>query len=199
MVLKTEHRWMILAAALLLTVVAIYFPGQEENGANSIELANPGRPKHVGIKPGMGDATSKPISQMMDLPDLSKKQEDGAPDNGKSADLFLPHAWYVPPPPKPVVQAEAVEAPTVPPLPYVYMGKMDDTPDGELIFLAGNNKVMNVKIGDVIENDWRLESEDARSLQFTYVPLEANVSLLKSTKQVKPIAQVPVEDQGSAE
>ena len=110
-----------------------------------------------------------------------------------SLDLFKPHDWYVvskpdgapPPPPKPVA----------PEAPFTYLGKLEDTPEGTKFFLSENNKVYSVGIGQNIENLWRLDAEDATTLNLTYLPLGLPQTLPKSSR---PAAPAEYGDQGSS-
>lgn len=110
-----------------------------------------------------------------------------------SPDLFKPHDWYVvskpdgpsPPPPKPVA----------PEAPFTYLGKLEDTPEGTKFFLTENNKVYSVGIGQNIENLWRLDAEDATTLNLTYLPLGLPQTLPKSSR---PAAPAEYGDQGSS-
>lgn len=99
------------------------------------------------------------------------------------SNLFETHSWYVPPPaPKSAAAAEPPPKPTAPAVPYAYIGKLEDTPDGTLFMLTANNKVYTVKQGDVIDRVWKLEKEDTASLHFTYIPLALPKALSKAAK-----------------
>jgi hypothetical protein len=118
------------------------------------------------------------------LPDLTQKHlfvEDKAK---KTQDLFKGHAWYVPPPPpKPVpVKVEPPPPPAAPPVPFFYMGKLEQAPQATQVFLTANNKVMSVTVGKNVDTLWRLDKEDANTLTFTYLPLGLTKSLSKAMR-----------------
>jgi hypothetical protein len=101
----------------------------------------------------------------------------------KAVDLFKVQSWEVikkvkpgPPPP-----------PMAPPAPFVYMGKLEDTPKGTQLFLLANNRVITVMTGEKIDAVWRLDAEDANSIRLTYLPLNLPQTLTKNAKQINAI------------
>jgi hypothetical protein len=99
----------------------------------------------------------------------------------KPKDIFEVHAWAEPvamkkskllPPP----------APVAPPVPFLYMGKIEDSPQGTLLFLMGNNKMYSVALGGKVDNFWRLDTEDGQKLTLTYLPLNLSQTLSKTQK-----------------
>jgi hypothetical protein len=101
----------------------------------------------------------------------------------KAVDLFKVQSWEVikkvkpgPPPP-----------PMAPPAPFVYMGKLEDTPKGTQLFLLANNRVITVMTGEKIDAVWRVDAEDANSIRLTYLPLNLPQSLTKNAKQINAI------------
>jgi len=118
------------------------------------------------------------------LPDLTQKHlfvEDKAKT---TQDLFKGHAWYVPPPPpKPVpVKVEPPPPPAAPPVPFFYIGKLEQAPQATQVFLTVNNKVLSVTTGKNVDTLWRLDKEDANSLTFTYLPLGLTKVLSKALR-----------------
>ena len=86
------------------------------------------------------------------------------------AGLFGPHSWYVPPPlPPPVAYA--------PPLPFVFLGSY--TPDGaaSVFFLTRDDRVYDVKVGDLIDGIYEVTGAANGQLTFNYMPLNQQQSL----------------------
>jgi hypothetical protein len=106
----------------------------------------------------------------------------------KPNDLFKVHSWIVVPPVKKVKPAPP-PPPVAPPAPFVYMGKLEDTPKGTLIFLLANNMLFSVVKGDKINPLWRLDGEDMNSIHLTYIPLGLTQLLSKSARGM--IASAP--------
>lgn len=97
-------------------------------------------------------------------------------DIGVTGDSFGAKSWVIvppAPPPAPVV----VEAPRAPPLPFRYMGQVDDGRGNRTFFLLRGTATLSVAVGDGIDNTYRLESADNGILHFTYLPLKVRQSL----------------------
>lgn len=97
------------------------------------------------------------------------------------ADLFAPHNWYVAPPAlTPQALAPRVSlpppAPIAPPLPFHFIGKLDNS--GEVqIFLQNGEQLYTVRVGDVIDNTYRVEVIQQALMTLTYLPLHISQSL----------------------
>jgi hypothetical protein len=127
--------------------------------------------------------TVESVEPATTLPVLARPE--GNNDEKPANNLFEAHTWYVPPPAsKTATVAEPLPRPTAPAVPYAYIGKLEDMPEGTLFMLSANNKVYTVRQGEVIDRVWRLEKEDASSLHFTYLPLALPKALSKAAKPV---------------
>ena len=100
-----------------------------------------------------------------------------------AADLFKVQSWEVIKKVKPAPPAP----PMAPPAPFVYMGKLEDTPKGTQLFLLANNRVITVIKGEKIDTLWRVDAEDANSIRLTYLPLNLPQTLTKNAKQINAI------------
>lgn len=101
-----------------------------------------------------------------------------------SHNLFVVHSW-APPPPKLIIKAEVAPPPVAPEAPFFYMGKLEESED-KLFFLVTQQKLFHVRLGEQINAEWRLDSEDNQFLQLTYLPLGLPQRLSKLKKQVNP-------------
>jgi hypothetical protein len=223
--MRPNQRWMILGGLLALTLIAMYLvqePAEEsvsQAGAKQENARQAISPKDGSLKessptkvtqeqnPQPATFANNPSSQsaikvaeeaISVLPDLTQKHlfvEDKAK---KTQDLFKGHAWYVPPPPpKPVpVKVEPPPPPAAPPVPFYYMGKLEQAPQATQVFLTGNNKVLSVTIGKNVDTLWRLDKEDANTLTFTYLPLGLTKAL---SKALRPPAGAKVADQNNSD
>jgi hypothetical protein len=87
-----------------------------------------------------------------------------------------------PPPPKPVPPPPP-PPPVAPPFPYQWVGRWQEPQAApvaplaakpaarELAVIAGPNQTWVVKVGDVIEGQWRIDAVTETSVQVTYLPL----------------------------
>jgi hypothetical protein len=93
-------------------------------------------------------------------------------------DLFAPHVWEHKA--APVAQAAVVvapAAPTAPPLPYTFMGQIQKHGEKTVYFLSQGDRVMDVKVGDIVDGSWHVDSVSDTQLLLTYIPLKTQQSL----------------------
>ena len=94
------------------------------------------------------------------------------PENGYFA------AWAPPPPPPPPPAPKQVAAPpqppaapVAPPFPYQLIGRLVEG-DQALALLAGPQRSLAVKAGDVVDGQWRVDQVNERGLSLTWLPAE---------------------------
>jgi len=114
--------------------------------------------------------TRLPAVEDIDLGKLDERTQ-GSDAQESKVDAFAPRNF------SPVVpaQAQAAAKPTVPPLPFRYIGKMLDG-DKLAVFLMNGNESMAVAAGDRI-GDYRVEKVTDAEIVFTYLPMKAKQSL----------------------
>lgn len=177
---KFSMRNLMLYGALALTLSTVaWLQSQDQNTDDTVQIVASRSPSRPAGAENPAQAAGHSVTQASSADDPQEAEAD------EVIDLFSPHAWYVPPPPKAIV-AESPPRPTTPPAPFAYMGKMEDTPQGTLIFLSANNKLYSVIKGEMIDHAWRLDSEDANALRLTYIPLNMPQTLSKSAKPALP-------------
>lgn len=87
-----------------------------------------------------------------------------------TTDLFASKSWYVPPPPPPPMPPPK---PVAPPLPFTFIGRMIE--EGQTaVFVSIQDRNQVLRVGDVIQNVWRVDSIDPTSMKLTYLPLNEN-------------------------
>jgi hypothetical protein len=164
----------LLGLALAVTAYVLMGPGDEQ----TVEAAKGGTAASAATRtvnrvakqsPSRGDAS-------MILYFLTHRvSQANAADT-----LFASHSWYIPPPPpppppKPVLttaQEAALKAPVAPPVPFTYMGSY--TPDGSqpVVFLTKGDRVYDVRVGDVLDGTYSVDSLSNGQLLLTYKPLQ---------------------------
>jgi hypothetical protein len=94
------------------------------------------------------------------------------------ADIFAAKSWQ-PAPPVPSHPVLPVDArPTVPSLPFVYAGQLGDPQTGKVIvYLTTGDTVYAVSVGDVIDDNYRVEAITGRQVTFVYLPMKAHQTL----------------------
>jgi hypothetical protein len=93
--------------------------------------------------------------------------------------LFAVHSWYVAPPapPAPPVVQAPPPIPTAPPLPFSFMGRYHAEDAADVFYLTTGERVFDVKIGDIIDNTYTVDSLQGSQLVLTYLPLKVQQSL----------------------
>ncbi|OAJ53474.1 hypothetical protein A6V36_28650 [Paraburkholderia ginsengiterrae] len=86
---------------------------------------------------------------------------------------FAASSWLPPPPPVevPVVPEVRAPAPTAPPVPFTYLGELDAKAAKPQIFLSNGDQLLVVSPGDVVDNQYRIESVSESDVVLTYLPL----------------------------
>ncbi len=160
-----------------------YFP--EDAAQRDATPAAPSRGATRATDTTLGDALT-----------LSPRLQRTPPESGQSPrDIFETKSWYVPPPPPPPpppVVAAPPPPPMAPPLPFQFMGWMDD---GERLraFLSQGEKVYAVGEGDPVEASYRVQRVEPNRITFLYVPLSQTQTLLLAEGSMPPPAPTAAE------
>lgn len=160
---STARRWALLAGALALSLAATGWLGAEENGDD--EVAPP-----AAAKPGAtaGDRGAGPDADLR-IGTLSRRAS-----NAPVKDLFGARSWQAPP--APASRQETPPPPSAPALPFVYLGKM--IYDGSTtVFLGSQDRTYTVKVGDVIDGNYRIDGIKGPLLTLNYLPLDTQQTM----------------------
>ncbi|AXL49065.1 hypothetical protein DSC91_000728 [Paraburkholderia caffeinilytica] len=86
---------------------------------------------------------------------------------------FAASSWLPPPPPVevPVVPEVRAPAPTAPPVPFTYLGELDAKAAKPQVFLSNGDRLLIVSPGEVVDNQYRVESVSESDVVLTYLPL----------------------------
>lgn len=159
--MTARHRW--LAAALIATLVAAFWPAREE----SPDGVEPAERKRAPVPSGTAPAASGEAGAQ---PGASTRLA------AMQSDLFPRQTWVPPlPPPKPYV-APPPPPPSPPPLPFKYLGRWVDA--GRLtLFLVQGEQPIPARAGQVLLGAWRVDTITERQVVFTYLPLDMQSTL----------------------
>ena len=150
------RRRLVLGGLLLATVVASVWPRGEESRV--LEVVAPAA-RGNAVTPMSEQTASAPAG----LPPLGERFErpQGAT---KVENLFAAKSW-IPASPK-----LAASAPVAPPFPYAIAGNLVDNGVMTVVFTKQNQHFV-LRVGEVLENTYRLDGIDSRSIAVTYLPL----------------------------
>jgi hypothetical protein len=96
------------------------------------------------------------------------------------ANPFAVKSWYVV---KPAPSPPPPERPTVPPLPFMFAGKMQEDDGAPVFYLVRGDQSFSVKIGETFDKVYRLTAVEDGNLVIQYLPLSA--------KQLLPVGADP--------
>ena len=183
-----SSKWLfiLLLMSVILTVwVAIQ--GDDAEGGDTIELASQRAPSNIhllNIKKGVVSSShivaASPKNALFGWHKLKRE-----PLQNKTYNLFKVHSWLVVPPVK-KIKAQPPPAPVAPPAPFTYVGRLEQTAKNTQIFMMTNGRLYSTRLGEKIDQQWRLDAEDANALRLTYLPLNLPQVLSKSAKPVDP-------------
>lgn len=154
--MNTRHRWLVLA--LIVTLVAAFWPGREDSG----EVVETVR------------RVSKPVAAGVPSPDGKSTQQAAAVHERLArmqANLFPIQTWVPPPPPPKPYVPPPPPPPKPPPLPFKYLGRWVD--GGQLtLFLVQGEQPIPIQPGQVLPGSWRVDEITETRVVFTYLPLD---------------------------
>lgn len=169
MALSVGKKRLMLGSALLLTlgVSAWLSMDHAEEEAEVVALAKPVSAKR--------DAAPRRAAPELSLPVLANARAVEKSEQ-QAADVFKSHSWFVPPPPARLAQA-AVAPPAPPPLPFTYLGAVQD--GGQtVVFLSKAQRLYTVRKGEIFDGQYRLEDVGSGRIELVYLPLNAKQILV---------------------
>lgn len=146
-----------------------YFSPSEDADSNEVAVATPGKPRGA-------------------LPASNSKAKD-APikDLSPAGDLFAAKSWKAAPTLATVTEmainpATVVQAPSLPPVPFQFVGRLHDRSDLQ-VFLQNGEKIYVVRNGDVIDDTWKITGISDVELSLVYLPLHLSQTLSVGSTQ----------------
>lgn len=154
------RRKLVLGAALAATLGASWW-------ASTLEQELPPEPAgRRGAAPRPVAAAGAPASAMslsaLDAP---------RPPLPELTGFFAPRSFQPPPPPPP-----PRARPTAPPLPFRYVGALEEE-GGRAVFLLEGTQVRMVRAGDALGGQYRVDRITPAAVEFTYLPLQERQTL----------------------
>lgn len=152
-----NRRHLLLSMALLATLAATAWLAGDETPD-----VDPKAPRAAERRAARPRSAAEAAARVPDSQALRRE-----PFVGEGANLFAAHSWQPPPPPPPPA---AAVAPTAPPLPFRFLGQMNDG-DQTVVFLASGNRTLLVRAGDTLDGTYQVESVGPPAVAFIYRPL----------------------------
>ena len=172
------QRAAVLVAAAGLTLLLSWNLGGNTGRGEEIAQATtraPGPAQALALRgEAPADDAKPPPAPAANAPDLPQRERV---ERSTAKDPFAAHGWVAaprpprrvaPPPPAPV----PVPAPVAPPIPYRFVGMIEEKSARPAAFLARGEALLVVHVGDVLENTYRIESFGPGEVVVTYLPMQ---------------------------
>lgn len=165
-------------ASLLLVVLALTLAA----AIGSDGTGEPPQVIHAVVREPPTARTEAEPSPRADLARLDPQRLAARYEDRRFPDLMAPRSWVPPPPPPPkptIVRPVDTPppAPSAPPLPFQYAGKLAQWSDQVHVYLLRGNEAITASPGDTIAGTYRLERVDDTQLTFVYLPLNQTQTL----------------------
>jgi hypothetical protein len=162
-------RWAVLAAAGVVTFILAF------RSSNDGDVVQPVARNGAAVDaPPPVRATAPGAERAVDAPDMPARSRVAS---GARSDPFAPKGWTPPPPPppkpEPAPPPPPPPPPTAPPVPFKYIGQIEDKGAKPAAFITKGDALLVVHVGDMLENNtYRVESFSAGQVIITYLPLQ---------------------------
>lgn len=154
-----------LLIALAATLAAVWYAsGLEE--ASAPELASPAAEVRRTVR------AAQPAQA--DAPEIRRAPEPAVV--AVSRDLFAEHSFLPPPAPDKALRPAKPPPPMAPPLPFRYQGRLVEAA-GTTVFLTQGDRMLVARAGDLLGNQYRVESVSASAVTFIFEPLKQRQTL----------------------
>ena len=151
---------------------SIVAPATHPAVATRVSVIGPApRASDAALRPSI-ESTQAAASGTAATPDALGDRSTAIP--GSTGQPFASMSWLPPPPPppKPVVVVAAPPAPPVaPPLPYTFVGMVEQGTPKPQAFLSRGDELLVVSAGDLLDHGaYRIETMNAGQIVFTHLP-----------------------------
>ena len=135
---------------------------------------------NAASKPAAAPGTDGERSSAISALDTNLVKQRVPPD-AKARDAFAKKSWFVapppPPPPPPPPSPAAPPPPQAPPLPFKYLGRLQESADRTVWYLLQGERFIVAATGELIDAVYRIEGAEAGQLRFRYLPLDQRQTL----------------------
>lgn len=132
-------------------------------------------------------AVNTPVKSARPGAQAAKVKATPIKDLSPAGDLFAARTWKAAPTLASVTEiavnpAPVAQAPSLPPLPFQFVGKLHDRSDLQ-VFLQSGEKIYVVRNGDVIDDTWKITGISDLELSLVYLPLHLSQTLSVGSTQ----------------
>jgi hypothetical protein len=151
-------RWSFLLSALAATVIASFYPIEQD----APHIANPvtAAPRKAIPAPAVGTPAARGVWEPLLADPFALRHWDAPP---------APVAAVVAPPPAPVVIDVPAAPAGPPPLPFQFVGQMNDSSD-KVVYLSRGEAALIARVGDVLEGSYKVLDITPIQIEFEHLP-----------------------------
>ena len=177
---------LIVVVSLLGTALAMAFSGKDDTAESVVEAVSK---SHASATQEKTD--QNPQAQPDTLFDLSSIKRK-SPKPSSTSELFQSKSWFVAPPPQQQIASFSPPPPSAPQLSFTFIGRLID--DNQVtLFLTKNGRQYSVKVGDVMDEVYRVDTISNTNALLTYLPMSMQQTLtFNSTAIGAPTSNVAV-------
>ena len=148
-----------------------YFSPSDDADSTDVAMATPAKTAARGALPAS----------------TTKAKTAAIKDLTPAGDLFAGKSWKAAPTLATVTEiavnpATVVQAPSLPPVPFQFVGRLHDRSDLQ-VFLQNGEKIYVVRNGDVIDDTWKITGISDVELRLVYLPLHLSQTLSVGSTQ----------------
>ena len=167
-----QPRWLLVIAAVLLLAAYLLFSDQAPE--TPLEVASPAVPPGLPKPPRLpgGEAAPSPEPPVA----AASSGATDAPPAGP-ADIFAVRTWEPPAPPPEVAADLPPPVPQAPPVPFRFIGKLEERGKPVVYFLSEGEQILVVSPGDLIKGNYRVGKIEGGELHFLYRPMNLKQSI----------------------
>ncbi len=160
MTITKQQRGIVLGILLMVTLAV--------TAVSSNEAVDDGVVRPVVKTLDVVGNNSKPVKVAISRLDLGRVSRDA--EEVAVVDVFALKSW-LPPPPVVAPMATRPVVPVAPPVPFRYVGQLEASEGKVTIYLARGETVYTVRVGDVLDEQYRLDAMDNGQITLTYLPM----------------------------
>ncbi len=180
-----KQPWLVLALLLTILMVIVTAIQDEELESEPKVIA-----KQFSSRNQQTALSHLPKNKQVTNATYQDQQPSAKPDHHQATGLparqyasvvnnIFPMQTWEPPPKKIEKNLTRIEPPPVaPPVPLVFQGKIEEDGKVDYLFLQ-QNKLINLKLGEMVNAQWRLDREDSQYLYWTFIPMNLPQTSLK--------------------
>jgi hypothetical protein len=179
---SSSKKWIVLSAGCASFAAAYWFNASDSH-TDIVEPRSKEKAARVARAPGSA-ATVAGTAATIQMPARNSSMSKSG------ADIFSSRSWLplapplppppAPPPPQPpappIVPLEAPK-PVAPPLPFGFIGTLDEKGKARQVFLSKGDQLIVVKTSDVVDATYRIDQITDTSVLITYLPLNQQQTL----------------------